>query len=177
MTATALAPAAVGLTWLGGAVLLNSDARRGLALGLLIAGAGLGASQWAAGQPAAAVASTVGGVLAAALRLRDGETGWRLVPAGATPRVVLSLVTLVVLLLIFTSLKASTPLLVASVAAAVLAAARLLTAETRPVAMSGAAALALALAGTGGAGVATAAAVVAVGLTLVPAGVQAEQAP
>lgn len=173
----ALMPAAVGLAWLGGAILLLSDARRGLALGLLVAGAGLGAGQWAVNQHEAAVASAVAGALAAALRLRDGEPGWRLVPAGSTPRVVLSLVTLVVLLLVFSSLRANTPLLIASVAVAVLGIARLLTAETRAVALSGAAALALGLAGTGGLVAAITAAVVAVGLTLVPAGVQAARAP
>jgi hypothetical protein len=78
--------------WLGGAIVLLSDGRRGLALGLAVLAAGLAALAFAAGDQAAAGALLAGGAGAAALRLRAGREGWGLMPAGSTPRLILSVV-------------------------------------------------------------------------------------
>ncbi len=79
-------------SWLGGAIVLLSDGRRGLALGLAVLGAGLAALAFAAGDQTAAIALLVGGTGAASLRLRAGREGWGLMPAGSTPRLILSVV-------------------------------------------------------------------------------------
>lgn len=100
MTA-ALAVAGAALAWLGAALLLLSDDRRGLALGLAVAGAGLALATAAAGQDRlAAAALAVGGVGSGALHLGRGTHGWGLMRPGATPRVIGSVVALILTVLI-----------------------------------------------------------------------------
>jgi hypothetical protein len=82
-------PAATLLAWLGGALIVVADGRRGLALGVALAGLGMGVAVWpyAPGLPAGAL--VIGGAIAALQRLRAGPPGWAIMPPGSTPRLVL----------------------------------------------------------------------------------------
>ncbi len=84
--------AAAAAAWLGGAIVLLSDGRRGLALGVAILGAALAALALLAGHDVEAAALVAGGVVAGALRLRSGPPGWGVMPAGSTPRLILAVV-------------------------------------------------------------------------------------
>jgi hypothetical protein len=140
-----LAGAGAAFAWLGAALLVLNHGRRGLALGLLVATAGLGLVGYGSGRPQVAACLVAGGVLAAGLRLRDGDPGWGLIPSGSTPRLVLCLLALVAVALIGTTLQGSTPALVAALAVTALAAGRALTADRPSVALAAASALALGL--------------------------------
>lgn len=77
------------VAWLGVAVFVLADGRRGLAAGTLLAALGLAVlSLPAAGAPAA-IALVAGGAAAAARRFWAGPPGWAIMPAGSTPRLVL----------------------------------------------------------------------------------------
>jgi len=80
--------AAAFLTWLGAALVVLADGRRGLALGLALLTAGFGVLALAGGQPAGAAAVAAGGLIASARCWRSGNT-WGLMPAGSTARLVL----------------------------------------------------------------------------------------
>ena len=84
--------AAAVAAWLGGSLVLLSDGRRGLALGIAILGAGLAGLAVDIGQFAEAVALLAGAAGAAALRLRDGRDDWGVMPPGSTPRLILAVV-------------------------------------------------------------------------------------
>lgn len=77
------------VAWLGASVVVLADGRRGLALGIVLAAAGLAAVAWQDAGPITAAAIAGGGVISAAGRLRAGELGWQVMPAGSTPRLVL----------------------------------------------------------------------------------------
>jgi hypothetical protein len=87
---TVLAAAAVVVAWLGGAFLVLSDARRGVALGVALYAVGLAVTLY--GTPPAALALGLAGLAAAALRLRDGAPQWGTLPPGSTPRLLLCVV-------------------------------------------------------------------------------------
>jgi hypothetical protein len=80
--------AAAFVVWLGAAIVVLADGRRGLALGLALLSAGVGVLQWASGQPVGAVAVFAGGLVGSARCWRSGAN-WGLMPAGSTPRLVL----------------------------------------------------------------------------------------
>jgi hypothetical protein len=84
------AAGAVG-AWAGGALLVFSEGRRGLAAGVAATGLGLAASLVTHPLPAILIAAA--SVLAAALRLRDGRPGWAVLPPGSTPRLMLAVLT------------------------------------------------------------------------------------
>ena len=93
--------AGAGLAWLGAALLLLSDDRRGLALGLAVVGVGLALATAAAGEDRlAAAALAVGGVGSGAPHLGRGAHGWGLMRPGATPRVIGSVVALILTVLV-----------------------------------------------------------------------------
>jgi hypothetical protein len=77
--------------WLGAAMIVLSDGRRGLALGLALTTIGFAVLVWAGGQPLAAVALLLGGGVAAVRRVRIGREGWAMMPPRSTPRLVLSI--------------------------------------------------------------------------------------
>lgn len=74
--------------WLGAAVIVLSDGRRGLALGLALTTVGFAVLAWAGGERLAASAVLLGGGIAAAQRLRTGPDVWGVMPPGSTARVV-----------------------------------------------------------------------------------------
>lgn len=80
--------AAAFAAWLGASLVLVSDGRRGLALGMAFATVGLGALALGGGGPVAAVAVLAGGAIATVRRVFVGRPGWAIMPAGSTPRLV-----------------------------------------------------------------------------------------
>jgi hypothetical protein len=81
--------AAAFLAWLGAAVIVLADGRRGLALGLALTTAGFAVLAWLGGESLAAAAVLLGGGVAAAQRLRTGPDVWGVMAPGSTARVVL----------------------------------------------------------------------------------------
>jgi hypothetical protein len=80
------------VAWLGGAVIVLADGRRGLAVGLgLLAMAAAGVT-WAGGEQGGAILLLGGGVLGGALRFTIGPEGWGLMQPGSTPRLLLAVV-------------------------------------------------------------------------------------
>src|SRR5581483_3778053 len=90
--------AAAIAAWVGGSLILLSDGRRGLALGLAVLGGGLAGLALDAGHAFAAVALAAGGAGAGALRLREGADGWGIMPPGSTPRLILATVSALIAL-------------------------------------------------------------------------------
>jgi hypothetical protein len=77
------------VAWLGAALIVLADGRRGLALGLALITVAFTALAWAGGEPLGATAILAGGAVASVQRLRSGTQGWGLMPPGSTPRLVL----------------------------------------------------------------------------------------
>jgi hypothetical protein len=173
----AIAISGAALAWFGVTLLAVADGRRGLALGLTLATAGLAGTAAAAGQPPAGVTTLLaGGLLAAVLRLRGGRPGWDVLPPGSTPRLLSALVALILAGLVAGSGLAS-PAGAARVAAlvvAALASARILTTERRWATLGAGSALALGLGTLGGVTSLVAGAAVAVGLGAIDGGEVAE---
>jgi hypothetical protein len=91
------------VAWAGASLVVLADGRRGLALGMVFASAGLAALAFMSAGGLAAAAIATGGAIAAAGRLRSGVPGWQVMPPGSTPRVVLCAATgLVALWIAFT---------------------------------------------------------------------------
>lgn len=84
--------AAAFTAWLGAAIMVLADGRRGLALGLGLISAAFAALAWAGGDRLAAAVLLAGGGVAAVQRLRSGIDGWGLMPPGSTPRLILVIV-------------------------------------------------------------------------------------
>ncbi len=161
-----LADLGAALAWVGASLLVLSEARRGVALGLGITALGIGLLAGVERGLPAAAALGGGGVLAAALRLRDGGRGWGVLPPGSTPRVIMSLAALLLSALVGGSMMTGPGGAgrVAALTVGGLACARLLTTHRRASALSAAAAMALALGLVGTAAGAWVAGLVAVGL-------------
>jgi hypothetical protein len=126
--------AAAFAAWLGASLIVVSDGRRGLALGLALTAAAFAALAWVVGGDMLAVAALLfGGAVAAIQRLRAGRDGWRVMPAGSTPRMVLSIAIGLLALWIATSVMTGpgAPLRFAALSVLGLMAARVLT-ETEP---------------------------------------------
>jgi hypothetical protein len=165
-----VAAVGAGLAWLGAALVLLSQARRGLALGLWVCAAGLSLLAWAGGRTGVAVVLLLAGLATSLLRLRDGRRGWGVLPTGSTPQLLLCLAILLVgVTLARPSLNPAFLALLTTLAVGCLGALRLLTAGSSAVALSAAAILALGLAEMGSWTVALAALVVAVATGTIPA--------
>jgi hypothetical protein len=171
----AAAAGAAFLAWLGASIIVLSDGRRGLAVGLAAASAGLAIVAWQSSGPYAAVAVLVGGGAAALWQDRSGSGEWNFMPAGSTPRtllcVVAALLALWVAASVITAPGASQRFAVLVVLA--LAGARVLSSDNIWGVRAAAAILALAVADAaalGGSSLWTfaAATVVAVGVSLIP---------
>lgn len=161
---TALATAGVALAWLGATLVALSEARRGLALGLALAGLGLGLAVDMSQGLVAAGGLALAGLVSGLLNLRDGPSGWGLLPPGSTPRVVLSALALAASVLVGGAFQGGpgAAARVAALAAGSIAGVRLLTAGGRFEALGAASTLALAFGGLGTAGAAVAGSAVAV---------------
>ena len=86
------------MAWLGAAIIVLADSRRGLAAGLAILAAGVAAIAWSQGQQGGAIVLLAGGVLGSALRFTIGPDGWGLLQPGSTPRLLFVVVVAVVAL-------------------------------------------------------------------------------
>jgi hypothetical protein len=157
------------VAWFGAAMLLLADGRRGICVGLIVTALGEAAIAVASGQTAVAILLVAGAGIGGLLRLKDGQLGWGLLAPGSTPRLVLSILTLVGVLVVVESVQGSTPGLFATLAVSVLGISRLTSTQRRSGALGGAALLALGVALLGGVPAAIAAAVAIVTIGLVPA--------
>jgi len=176
---SAIALLAAALAWLGASVTALSEARRGLALGLILTGAGLAGSVLAS-RPLGAGLLLLAAILAALLRLRDGPAGWGVLPAGSTPGIVLSVAVLVAsLVLAGTAFQGTgSAAAVAPLAVAAVSAVRLLSSQGRQAALATASALALALGALGSTGDILAGSLVAVAVAAIPAAeAESEEVP
>jgi hypothetical protein len=77
------------VAWLGAALIVLADGRRGLALGLAFVTVSLAILTWPSGMAAGSVAIGVGGLVAAVRCWRSGPAEWGIMPAGSTPRLIL----------------------------------------------------------------------------------------
>jgi hypothetical protein len=140
--------------WLGAAMIVLSDGRRGLALGLGLTTAAFAMLVWVGGQPLAAVALLLGGAVAVVRGLQVGRQGWAMMPPRSTPRLVLAIAGGLLALWISTSVMTGSgaPLRFAALSVLAMMGARIL-AEMEPAALLTALA-ALAMAVAVGAGIA-----------------------
>ena len=139
-----------GITWLGAAIIVVSDGRRGLALGLGAVAGGLSGLALTEGQPIAAAVILASGLGAAALQLRRGRPGWVVMPPRSTPRLILAVAGGLLALWIGAAGGGSdaTPRF-ATLAVLFLAGARMIQGHDRAAALAGAAALALTIGAAG----------------------------
>jgi len=86
------------VAWLGAAVIVLADSRRGLAAGLAVLAAGVAAIAWSQGEQGGAIVLLAGGVFGSALRFTIGPDGWGLMQPGSTPRLLLTVVVALVAL-------------------------------------------------------------------------------
>jgi len=84
-----VAGVAAFVAWLGASLVVLGDGRRALAFGVFLAAAGMTVIAWQSAGPVAAAAIATGGALAAVRRFGSGPDGWRIMPPGSTPRLVL----------------------------------------------------------------------------------------
>jgi hypothetical protein len=135
-------------------MIVLSDGRRGLALGLGLITVAFATLTWAwagDGWPAAA-ALLAGGAIAAVQRLRHGTIGWGLMPGGSTSRLILVIAAGVVALWIAVSVTsgAAASIRFAAVAVIGLMGARVLTAREPAAVITAVAGMALAIATAAG---------------------------
>jgi hypothetical protein len=163
------------VAWLGAALIVLADGRRGLALGLALAAAGLAVIAGLGSGPIPATLLALGGAIAALRRLTTGTAGWAVMPPGSTPRLILCIATALIALWIALGITSgeSAALRFAVLAVIGLAGARVLSSVDPDVQLTAVAVLALAVgcaAGLGGADVwpCVAAAAVAAGAGWLP---------
>ncbi len=140
--------AAAFTAWLGAALIVLSDGRRGLALGLALIAVAFAALAWVGGDMRAAAALFAGGAVAAVQRLRSGRDGWGVMPPGSTPRLILAIVAGVLALWIAASITTGpgAPLRFATLAVLGLMGARVLDGRDPAVVLTAVAGMTLALA-------------------------------
>ncbi|MEO8745768.1 MAG: hypothetical protein ABI334_09190 [Candidatus Dormiibacterota bacterium] len=140
--------AAAFITWVGAALVVLADGRRGLAAGLGLLAAALALLVMAGGDAVAAVAIGAGGAIATFQRWRTGLAGWGIMPPGSTPRLILCVASGLLALWLAASVTTGpgAPLRFAVFVAVGLMGARALAAQDSAVALTSAAGLALAVA-------------------------------
>jgi len=145
--------AAAFVVWLGAALVVLADGRRGLALGMGLLSAGFGVLEWASGQPVGAVAVFAGGMVGSARCWRSGAN-WGLMPAGSTPRLVLCVASALVALWVAAAVTTGggPQLRFAVLAALGLMGARVLMSRENAVVLTSVACFAIALAAAPGLG-------------------------
>ena len=147
-----MSAAAAFAAWLGAALIVLSEGRRGLALGMGLVTVGFAVLALAAGEVEAAAALFVGGGVAAVQRLRTGRDVWGVMPPRSTARLVLAIAIGLLALWISTSVMTGPGATVrfASISVLGLMAARLLTPTEAAGVLTALAALALSVAVAGG---------------------------
>lgn len=140
--------AAAFAAWLGGALIVLSEGRRGLALGMALITVGFAALAQGGGGAYAAAAMLMGGGIATGRRFRSGPDVWGLMPPGSTARLVLAAAVGLLALWISTSLMTGpgAPLRFAALSVVGLMAARVLTPSAPLAVLTALAALALSVA-------------------------------
>ena len=86
------------VAWLGAAVIVLADSRRGLAAGLAILAVAAAGIAWSQGEQGGAIVLLAGGVLGSALRFTIGPDGWGLMQPGSTPRLLFTIIAALVAL-------------------------------------------------------------------------------
>lgn len=142
-----IAVVAAFAAWLGAALVVLSDGRRGLALGLAVLTIGLAVLAWPAGMALGAIPLVAGGLAAAAQSWRSGPATWEIMPPGSTARLILCIASGLLALWVASSVTTGTG---ASLRFAVLVVlglmgARILMSRDGPVVLAGIASLALVL--------------------------------
>jgi hypothetical protein len=145
--------AAAFVAWLGAALLVLSEGRRALALGMALISISFAVLAQAGGGALAASAILVGGGLAAGRRFRSGPDVWGFMPPGSTARLVLAAAVGLVALWVSTSVMTGPGASVRFAALSVLGlmGARVLTAREPAIVLTALSALALAVAIAAGA--------------------------
>src|SRR5690242_3277972 len=80
------------VAWLGAAIIVLADSRRGLAAGLAVLAAAAAGIAWSQGELGGAILLLAGGVLGSALRFTIGPDGWGLMQPGSTPRLLFTVI-------------------------------------------------------------------------------------
>ena len=137
--------AAAFIAWAGAALLVLSDGRRGLALGMALITVGFAVLGQAGGGALAASAVLAGGGITSGRRFRSGPDVWGLMPPGSTARLVLAAAVGLVALWVSTSVMTGPGASVRFAALSVigLMGARVLTSSDSAVVLTAVSALAL----------------------------------
>ena len=148
-----MSAAAAFAAWLGASLIVLSEGRRGLAVGLALVTAGFAVIVLVGGVGVeAAVALVAGGGVAVVQRLRTGRDEWGVMPPGSTARLVLAAAVGLTALWISTSVMTGpgAPLRFAALSVLGLTVARVLTPSEPPAMLTALAALALSVAAAAG---------------------------
>ena len=142
------------VAWLGASLIVLADGRRGLALGVALAAAGLAVVTGLSDGPVPAALLVLGGAIAAAGRLTRAGGGWAVMPPGSTPRLILCVASALVALWIALGITGGdSPALRFAVLVVIgLAGARVLASGDPQVQLTAAATLALAVGAASGLG-------------------------
>ena len=164
--------------WVGAAVIVLADGRRGLAAGIGLVALGFTALVWTDGLWASGAILLMGGAVCVFELVRKGPQEWGLMPPASTPRLILAVVVGILSLWVAASVTTGpgASLRFASLAVPGLMAGRLLQRQSSIAVLTAAAGLALALAGASGLALSGAGlapylfgAVIAAGALLLPA--------
>ena len=138
--------------WLGAAIIILADGRRGLAAGVALVAIGFTVLAWVEGVWWGGAVLLAGGAICVFELVRTGPRKWGLMPPASTPRLILALVGGILSLWVAASVTTGpgAPLRFASLAVLGLMAGRLLQSESPIAVLAAAAGLALALAGASG---------------------------
>jgi hypothetical protein len=144
--------AAALVAWLGAALVVLADGRRGLALGLALVTIGFAVLVWASGGALGVSAVAAGGAVAAWQCWRSEAATWAIMPPGSTPRLVLCVASGLVALWVAASVTTGpgAPLRFAVLVVLGLMGARVLASREVAVVLTSIACLALALAAAPG---------------------------
>ena len=77
------------VAWAGASLIVLSDGRRGLGLGIALTALAIAVIVWATAGPRDAALIAIGGAAAAGRRLMTGKDAWGIMPPGSTPRLIL----------------------------------------------------------------------------------------
>jgi hypothetical protein len=143
-----ISPAAGIAVWLGASLVVVSDGRRGLAVGIALTAAGLATFALLVASPPAAAALALGGAVATARRWFAGAAGWAILPPGSTPRLVLCVATALIAFWVAAGVTSGpyASLRFAVIVGTVLSAARVLSTSEQTVLLSAVTVLALSVA-------------------------------